>query len=471
MPTSQLTLFAPENTFPEPAPCDQTVLCWGLGADSTAILVRMLEDPAAFGLRPDLSDLIVINAVTGMEWPDSVELAERHILPRLRAKRVRLVQIARGGHSIAKDGIEILTDTRTPTTIRTSGEWSLLLDLQLAGTIPMYGGARLCSVHSKGEPLDLWFELYLTGSYRHIIGFEAGETGRARVDTSYGKTGRNPWYPLINWGWDRPKLLSYLRERFGVTWPKSYCWACPYPTSSGSLPDHMARAARFPEQIVEAAVLEYTAQALNPLFTLYANSSLRHQLYLAGNTRALDLLAARLDADPWSVYEVRRVLAPGRSAWCRSWHGPRCAACLAYEQQHDGPRPRCKACRGLPKQSCTQRVPDCYDPQRKGAASRSVRRVGVLPRRLVKASLDRFASAPGRELAHTASVVDGYAFGFDRVVTIPRGEHFPAIEQQFVIAPANVPTKARDGFETAWRSARATAAPAPAPNAALLPVA
>ncbi|WP_030237188.1 hypothetical protein [Streptomyces sp. NRRL S-350] len=66
MPTTQLTLFAPENTFPEPAPCDQTVLCWGLGADSTAILVRMLEDPVAFGLRPDLSDLIVINAVTGM---------------------------------------------------------------------------------------------------------------------------------------------------------------------------------------------------------------------------------------------------------------------------------------------------------------------------------------------------------------------------------------------------------------------
>ncbi|GAA2803014.1 hypothetical protein GCM10010441_29680 [Kitasatospora paracochleata] len=233
----------------------------------------------------------------------------------------------------------------------------------------------------------------------------------------------------------------------------------------------MARAARFPEQIVEAALLEYTAQALNPLFTLYANSSLRQQLHLAGNTRALDLLAARLDAEPWSVYEVRRVLTPGRSAWCRSWHGPRCAACLAYEQQHGEPRPRCKACRGLPKQSCTRRVPDCNDPQRKGTVWRSVRRAGVLPRRLAKASLDRFAATPGRELAHTASVVDGYAFGFDRVVTLQRGERFPAVERQFVTAPASVPTKARDGFETAWRSARAAATPVPAPGAALLPVA
>ncbi|MGI5413972.1 hypothetical protein ACQEV9_45140 [Streptomyces chartreusis] len=45
-----------------------TVLSYGLGADSTAILLMYLADPTAHGLEPDLSDLIVVHAVTGDEW-------------------------------------------------------------------------------------------------------------------------------------------------------------------------------------------------------------------------------------------------------------------------------------------------------------------------------------------------------------------------------------------------------------------
>ncbi|WP_030277128.1 hypothetical protein [Streptomyces sp. NRRL B-24484] len=143
----QLALFQSANEFPEPEPCRQTVLCWGLGADSTAILIRLLEEPTAHGLRPDLADLTVITSLTGMEWPNSVDLAERYVLPLLRAKQVRYVQIARGGASIAKSGIEVLSDTRNPTVVHTSGRWSLLQDLRLSGTIPMYGGARLWCVN------------------------------------------------------------------------------------------------------------------------------------------------------------------------------------------------------------------------------------------------------------------------------------------------------------------------------------
>jgi hypothetical protein len=50
-----------------------TVLSYGLGADSTAILLKFLADPAAYGLRPDLSDLVLVHAVTGNEWPDSLD--------------------------------------------------------------------------------------------------------------------------------------------------------------------------------------------------------------------------------------------------------------------------------------------------------------------------------------------------------------------------------------------------------------
>ncbi|MFG2845927.1 hypothetical protein ACGF12_22575 [Kitasatospora sp. NPDC048296] len=455
MTSRQLALFN-SATFPEPEPCGTTVVSWGLGADSTAIILRFLENPTAYGLRPDLSDLILITAHTGMEWPDSIALAEQHVLPLLRAHRVRYVQIARGGASIAQCGIEILSDTRNPTRIHASGRWSLLLDLRESGTVPMYGGNRLCSIRAKGEPLDLWFKEHLTGPYRHVVGFELGELGRARVDTSFAKPGRRPWYPLINWGWDRPTLLAYLKGRLGVSYPKSFCWACPYPVSAGSLPDHMARSKRFPAQIAEAAMLEYTAQALNPLFTLYAKSSLREELHRAGNTAALDLLADRLDTQPWSIYEVRRVLTAGRSEYCDKWHGPRCAACVTqarYWGLEVEEWSRCKGCRAISKPKCPRRDPLCSDPQRKGTVWRSVRRVGVLTRRQARTGLQRFADRPGRTLEHTASAVPGYDFGFERVVTASRGGSYPAVERQFVAAPATVPTKARSGFETAWRSA------------------
>ncbi|WP_164835990.1 hypothetical protein [Actinacidiphila soli] len=42
-----------------------TALSYGLGADSTCILLMILADPAAFGLRADLADLVVVHAVTG----------------------------------------------------------------------------------------------------------------------------------------------------------------------------------------------------------------------------------------------------------------------------------------------------------------------------------------------------------------------------------------------------------------------
>ncbi|WP_328736619.1 hypothetical protein [Streptomyces bobili] len=42
-----------------------TVLSYGLGADSTAILLMFLTAPERYGLRADLSDLVVVHAVTG----------------------------------------------------------------------------------------------------------------------------------------------------------------------------------------------------------------------------------------------------------------------------------------------------------------------------------------------------------------------------------------------------------------------
>ncbi|MCW8101648.1 hypothetical protein [Streptomyces tauricus] len=46
-----------------------TVINWGLGADSTAYLARMLTDPAAHGI--DLNRTVVLYMATDSEWPET----------------------------------------------------------------------------------------------------------------------------------------------------------------------------------------------------------------------------------------------------------------------------------------------------------------------------------------------------------------------------------------------------------------
>ena len=45
----------------------ELVINWGLGVDSTAYMVRMLEDPAVHGV--DLARTVVLHQLTGDEWP------------------------------------------------------------------------------------------------------------------------------------------------------------------------------------------------------------------------------------------------------------------------------------------------------------------------------------------------------------------------------------------------------------------
>ncbi|MFF1517075.1 hypothetical protein [Streptomyces sp. NPDC058305] len=58
-----------------------TVINWGLGADSTAYLAKMLTDPAGHGI--DLDRTVVLYMATGSEWPETRLLAEEFMLPLL----------------------------------------------------------------------------------------------------------------------------------------------------------------------------------------------------------------------------------------------------------------------------------------------------------------------------------------------------------------------------------------------------
>jgi hypothetical protein len=101
------------------------IFSYGLGADSTAILLRWLTDPSSRDF--DLTDLTVVTAMTGDEWPVTGELVQQHIVPQLAAHGVRWIQAARSQRlvSAAGEGVIILDDSTTPTTVHIDGMYRL----------------------------------------------------------------------------------------------------------------------------------------------------------------------------------------------------------------------------------------------------------------------------------------------------------------------------------------------------------
>ncbi|WP_225900776.1 hypothetical protein [Streptomyces sp. RLB3-17] len=121
-----------------------TVINWGLGADSTAYLARMLTDPATHGI--DLERTAVLYMATGSEWPETRLLVEEFMLPLLREHGVRFVQLARNGQ-LKADGFTVLDDSRHPERLFARGPWTLWDDLESVGTVPQQASTRKWSVN------------------------------------------------------------------------------------------------------------------------------------------------------------------------------------------------------------------------------------------------------------------------------------------------------------------------------------
>ena len=47
-------------------------LNFGLGVDSTALALAIINDPTAFGVAEDFSDFSVVTAMTGFDFPDTM---------------------------------------------------------------------------------------------------------------------------------------------------------------------------------------------------------------------------------------------------------------------------------------------------------------------------------------------------------------------------------------------------------------
>ena len=155
----------------------KTVLSFGMGVESSALFVRWADEAAARDF--DLTeDLIVITAQTGDEYPDTKLILERHILPRMRAHRIRYVQVARAGH-LEEDGIVVLSDTREPDEVYLNGAYKLSQELRAAGTVPQFSGEHRCSLKFKAWVIETWLRREMSGEpYRHAFGYNATESKR-----------------------------------------------------------------------------------------------------------------------------------------------------------------------------------------------------------------------------------------------------------------------------------------------------
>ncbi|WP_052121233.1 hypothetical protein [Amycolatopsis sp. MJM2582] len=275
--------------------------------ESSAYLTEVLSEPEVHGIDP--ANMVVLHAVVGSEFNDTLRDSERFILPLLRDRGVRLVQLSRRGPA-ESDGIEILNDTRRPKAMHSKGPWTLAQHNAVNGITPQLSDRR-CSLQFKGFVLDRFIlTAFPDREYRHAIGYNRDETGRADKDDVYATQTRKPFHPLIDWDWSRTRCLARLHKAFRVTWKKSACSFCPFAGSQASLPDLKDRMRLFPNRAVEALLTEFRALFFNPRSRMFGRHSLYDRLVEDDNLVALARFEQQLDRSQWSVYEVRRLFFP-----------------------------------------------------------------------------------------------------------------------------------------------------------------
>ena len=368
----------------------KVILNAGLGVDSTAIILKVIRDPAArraLGIAEDFSNLIVITAMTGNEWPDTGRLNEEHMLPLLRRHGIRYVQVARNPKG-AGSLFTVLSDTRAPKKLHIEGNYKLSDELHQAGTIPTSGGTRKCSIKFKGEVIDAWLAKELDGApFLQVMGFHADEGKRAKKDreakNAFGPQ-RTPSFPLIDWGWDRQRCEDYIEDAVGEPWKKSACSFCPFAK------DHLVpRLREFPAEGVDALMIEHKALALNPRMMLFARRSLREVIATAGLDEILERFKVKLSHARHAIFRVRRVF-----------------------------RSKTNAVRKIEKIS-------------QGTRAAMERQLGMIAREL------------GRE-------IETDAFGIARINVQGKGADFPCREEMYSVSPAAIDEKTGPGFDKSW---------------------
>lgn len=396
----------------------KVVLSYGMGTESTAILLRWLLDPSSRDF--DLSDLIVITSQTGDEYADTKRLVETYMFPLMRKRGIRFVEVARAGH-LEEDGIVLLQDTKKPTELHTEGAYKLSQELMTAGMVPAFGGEHKCSMKFKAFVIESWMEENVYGPIRHAFGYNADETERVeksekafkdraaklafgfnsdetdRVEKArkYDTEVRVGIYPLLEWGWNREACEQYIQKELNVLWRKSACVYCPFNALKA---DGIERLREHSSQAADALMLEFVSLCMNFRGTLYSTSPLYNIVKKNKIDAAVREFENKLASTPWGIYRVRRIYS------------------------------------------------------KKGSAERCVEKLEEGSRDSIESKLVKAAMAHALEIkVHEKLVMHGITYMYLRKRT---PDVYPAIEEFYVAAPAVVENKARYGiprFDERWK--------------------
>lgn len=279
------------------------ILNWGMGVESTAILLRWIFEPET---RPfeDWSQLIICVAQTGDEFPETKHLCETYILPLLRQLRVRLVQVGKAG-PYRGDGYVVLSDTREPYEMHIRDEriHSLSSNMLMDGWSQRVGRPHICAVRWKGEVLDYWIADNIFEAFGPYLGYNSEETGRMKDAQDYGCRGNEFLFPLIMWGWTRERCAQYIFEKLGVHWHRSCCVFCPFQRKEVAIMHYSANQ----EAAAYALWVEFNAMAMNPRMILFARHSARSICEEGNLHQAIARFEEMCDETRWAMYRVRRI--------------------------------------------------------------------------------------------------------------------------------------------------------------------
>lgn len=193
-------------------PAPPVVLAYGIGVDSTALLIEKV----ARGQIPDL----VLSADTSVEKPETYAYLDV-IRPWMAAHGIR--------HELV---------SYTPKRFKHWPPYYGLLEMCLTNaTLPSKSlGGSSCSLKYKKAPQDAFLptwqpaiEAWARGQrVIRLIGYDAGprDTLRANHALSIDDPLYDCQYPLREWGWDRDACVARIRAEGLPVPPKSACWLC-----------------------------------------------------------------------------------------------------------------------------------------------------------------------------------------------------------------------------------------------------
>jgi hypothetical protein len=409
-------------------PPANVVFCNGAGVDSMALLHLWCSNPESRDFP--LDELLVITAITGDEYRSTIDAANAHLIPLLRAQGIRFLQVARGGQS-TRDGYDVLADSTAPTELIERGAWHLGQEMEQSLTLPqIVRRRRICSSRAKGEVLDSAIADEIAAGrvnpeFRHVIAFAAEEQWRAERYSSYTTNARRPWYPLIELGLDRTWCAAYLLKVLsGFVYPRSCCVFCCFQAPKAGRDALVTRWRAEPEAGAYALHLERRALSINRRMRLFGSLSAAHLVH----SRKLDQVAELAQADlarqtTWTVVQTRRVY---RAASVKD---------PATGESLRGPDGR-----------------TVKDPTRKGDTWRSIRAHAVAPTR--NRGLEVLTQLAN---AHDTVVWTGpdQVPRVDVRVLPDRPREWPLTTHEYALVPGTIRAKQHRGFDREWRAARA----------------